>query len=152
MARMHSKDKGKSGSTKPVSKELPQWVELSEEEAREKIKELGEKGESPSDIGRILRDKYGVPDTKTLTGEKISDILKEKGIGPEYPEDLMNLMKEAVRIRKHLDKNPEDYQNKRILQLTESKIKRLVKYYKGEGELEEDWYYDPERAKLIVEG
>lgn len=148
---MHSNNKGKSGSTKPISKKPPKWVELSEKEIREKIKELAEEGKSASDIGRTLRDKHGVPDVKTITGEKITNIMEKKGIEQEYPEDLMNLMREAVRIRKHLKQNNKDTQNKRSLKLTESKIRRLVKYYKNQGELEEDWYYKPERAKLIVE-
>lgn len=151
MTRMHSRDKGNSGSTKPASKEAPNWVEMSEEEVREKIVELSKEGKDPSDIGRILRDKHGVPDVKAVTGEKITEILEKEDLTNEYPEDLMNLMEEAVRIRRHIDKNPKDTQNKRSLQLTESKIKRLAKYYKTEGELPEDWFYEPERAKLIVE-
>lgn len=151
MAKMHSRSRGKSGSTKPASKEAPNWVELSEEKIKEKIIDLGEEGKNPSDIGRILRDQYGVPDVKAITGEKITQILKEEDLDQEYPEDLMNLMQQAVRMRRHLEKNSRDKENKRSLQLTESKIKRLVKYYKKEGELPEDWFYKPERAKLIVE-
>lgn len=151
MARMHSRDRGSSGSTKPASKEAPNWVDMSEEEVREKITELAEEGEKPSDIGRILRDEHGIPDVKAVTGEKITEILEKEDQKEEYPEDFMNLMKRAVKIRRHLEKNSRDKQNKRNLKLTESKIKRLVKYYKGKGELPEDWFYEPERAKLIVE-
>ncbi len=149
---MHTKDKGKSGSTAPASKEPPTWIELSEKEVREKIKELRKEGKNPSEIGRILRDKHGVPDVKIMTGEKITKILEKQDMGMEYPEDLMNLMERAVKIRKHLDKNKKDKNNKRNLKLTESKIRRLVKYYKEQGKIDEDWHYDPEKAKLIVEG
>ncbi|MFW5902559.1 MAG: 30S ribosomal protein S15 [archaeon] len=151
MTRMHTKDKGKSGSTHPASKEPPTWAELSEDEVREKIEELREKGNSPSDIGRILRDQYGVPDVKAITGEKITQILEKQGGEMEYPEDLMNLMRKAVRIRKHLKKGNKDNKNKRSLKLTESKIRKLVRYYKKKGKIEDDWYYKPEKAKLIVE-
>lgn len=151
MAKMHSRRRGKSGSTKPIQEEAPKWVDMSPKEVEEKIKELYEKEENPSDIGRILRDRYGVPDVKTVTGKKISEILEKVENPPEYPEDLMNLMKKAVRLRKHLNNNNKDIQNKRAVRLTESKVRRLVKYYKKKGELEQDWFYTPEKAKLIVE-
>ncbi len=151
MTRMHTKDKGKSGSTHPASKESPTWVELSEDEIREKIKEMRDEGKSPSHIGRTLRDEYGVPDVKAVTGEKITKILEKQEKGLEYPEDLMNLMRKAVRIRKHLKKGKKDNKNKRSLRLTESKIRKLVRYYKKKGKIEEDWYYKPEKAKLLVE-
>src|SRR3989338_2145164 len=38
----------------------------------------------------------------------------------------------------------------RGLQLTESKIKRLVKYYKANGKLPQNWKYDREQAKLLI--
>jgi len=149
---MHTKDKGKSGSTPPASKEPPTWTELSEKEIREKIKELRGEGKKPSEIGRILRDEHGVPDVKAATGEKLTKVLEKQDMSMEYPEDLMNLMERAVKIRKHLEKNQKDNKNKRSLKLTESKIRRLVKYYKKQGEIDEDWHYDPEEAKLIIEG
>lgn len=152
MTRMHSSRRGKSGSTKPASKEPPTWTELSEKEVREKVVELAEKDKKPSEIGRILRDKYGVPDVKTLTGQKVTDILEKEEKGSEYPEDLMNLMEKAINLRKHLDKNNKDVHNKRNLKLIESKIRRLVKYYKKKGKLSKDWFYEPEKAKLLVEG
>jgi small subunit ribosomal protein S15 len=34
--------------------------------------------------------------------------------------------------------------------LTESKIKRLVKYYRRTKKLPKDWRYDPEQAVLII--
>ena len=148
---MHTKDKGKSGSTSPASDEPPTWIDQSEKEIREKIIELREEGKNPSDIGRILRDEYGVPDVKAVTGEKITQILEKEGKESEYPEDLMNLMEKAVKVRKHLEKHNKDKKNKRNLKLIESKIRRLTKYYKKQGELEDNWYYDPEKAKLLVE-
>ena len=55
-----------------------------------------------------------------------------------------------MNLRKHLEKNKKDYSSKRGLELTESKIRRLVKYYKKRKVLPEDWKYDPEKAKLLV--
>jgi len=53
-----------------------------------------------------------------------------KGNAPEYPEDLYNLMKKAVAIRKHLERNRKDTDSKYRLILVESKIHRLTRYYR----------------------
>ncbi len=151
MAKMHSRRRGKSGSTKPIQKEAPKWIELSSKEIEDKVNELYEAENDPSDIGRILRDRHGVPDVKSATGKSISKILEKSGKKMEYPEDLLNLMQKAIRLRKHLESNNKDIQNKRAVQLTESKVRRLVKYYKKKGEIDQKWYYTPEKAKLIVE-
>jgi small subunit ribosomal protein S15 len=111
---------------------------------------LGKKGVSSSLIGTTLRDQYGIPDVKLISGKGVKEILEENGMKPKYPEDLLNLIKKAVNIRKHLEENKKDFVSKRGLQLTESKIKRLVKYYKRVGELPKDWRYDPEEAVLLV--
>lgn len=148
---MHARKKGQAGSTKPVRDEAPGWVDYDKEEVEELVVELAEKGKRPSDIGRILKEQYGIPDVKQITGKKITSILKENGLDSEVPEDLFNLIQKAVKAREHVKQNPKDTQARRGLRLIESKIKRLVKYYKEEGELPEDWRYSPERAKLMVE-
>ena len=66
------------------------------------------------------------------------------------PEDLQNLMRKALRMRKHIEENKKDVHNKRVLQLTESKIRRLVKYYRRNKVLPEDWKYKPEIAEVIL--
>jgi small subunit ribosomal protein S15 len=45
-----------------------------------------------------------------------------------------------------MDENPTDYQNKRALQNTQSKIRRLVDYYRGD-ELEAEFTYSYDTAK-----
>ena len=40
-----------------------------------------------------------------VTGNKILRILKAKGLAPSIPEDLYHLIKKAVAIRKHLERN-----------------------------------------------
>ena len=144
MARMHAR--GKSGSKKPLVSKIkpdPKKVE-------ELVVKLGKEGLSTSMIGMVLRDSYGIPDVKGATGKKILKILEEHKLAPEYPEDLMNLMKKAVNLKKHLDKNKHDIHNKRALQLIESKINRLIKYYKRIGKLPQTWKYSYEQAKLLV--
>jgi small subunit ribosomal protein S15 len=128
----------------------PEWIEYSKEEIEEIILKLRKEGKSTSVIGVILRDQYGVPDVKAVTDMKITHILEKHGQGEEYPEDLMNLIRKAVNIRDHLKENPKDLHTKRGLQLVESRIRRLVKYYTKEGVLPEGWRYEPKKAALLV--
>lgn len=150
MARMHARKKGKSGSTRPSTKDAPKWIEKSKKEVEELIISMAKEGNSSSDIGRILRDQHGIPSVKSVCGTTIMAILKEAGEAPELPEDLMNLITSAVNLRKHIVKNTKDLHNKRGLHLIESKIKRLQKYYRNNKVLPSDWYYNPERAALLV--
>lgn len=150
MARMYSRKRGKSKSTRPYRTEAPKWVESPSKEIGKVILNLGKKGTSPSKIGAILRDQYGVPSTKLMTKKRISEILEKNGIAPELPEDLMNLIRTAVALDKHRTANPQDMTAKRGMQLVESKINRLSKYYAREGRIPVDWKYDLTKAKLLV--
>ena len=128
----------------------PEWIEYSNEEIEELILKLRKEGNSTSMIGIVLRDQYGIPDVKLITGKKITKILEDHGQELKYPEDLMNLIRRAVNIRDHLDENPKDLHTRRGLRIIESKIRRLVKYYVREGVLPEGWRYDPRSAALLV--
>lgn len=150
MARMHSRKKGKSASTRPHRTTPPKWVEYSSREIEELVAKLAKKGENPSRIGVILRDQYGIPNTKLTAQKGVRQILEEKGMKKDTPEDLMDLMKKAVELDKHRTANRQDMVSKRGMQLTESKIRRLAKYYKREGRLPEDWKYNLATAKLLV--
>lgn len=97
------------------------------------------KGLSPAQIGVILRDSHGIPQVKSVTGNKILRILKSNGLAPEIPEDLYHLIKKAVSIRKHLERNRKDKDGKYHLILTESRIHRLARYYKTSGQLPPNW-------------
>ncbi len=154
MARMYARRRGKSSSKRLFSfslrKTVPEWVDLTAEEVEKKVVELYERGVSTSEIGITLRDSNGVPSVAQVTGKKITGILKEKGIAGEIPEDLRNLMRKALKIRKHIEVNKKDVHNKRAIQLTESKIRRLAKYYRREKVLPEEWRYKPEIAEFIM--
>ena len=128
----------------------PEWTEYTNEEIEELVLKFRKEGKSTSVIGVILRDQYGVPDVKTVTGNKITAILEKHDQGEEYPEELINLIKKAVNIRDHLNENPKDLHTKRGLRIIESKIRRLVRYYVREGVLPEGWRYDPKTAALLV--
>ena len=61
------------------------------------------------------------------------------------------LMRKAIRLNYHLEKNKKDLHNKRGLALVEAKIRRLERYYRSRGRLPEGWKYSLDRAKLEVE-
>lgn len=151
MSRLHSSKKGSSGSKKPVRDEEPNWVDYDADEVEKLVVKLAEDTHRPSEIGMKLRDEYGIPDVKELTGKKVTEILEENDAAPDLPEDLLSLIEKSARLRNHLDENENDLSAKRGLQLTNSKIRRLSKYYKQEGVLDEDWKYDPEELSLYVE-
>ena len=128
----------------------PEWIAYSNEEIEEFIVKFKREGKTASQIGVILRDQYGIPSVKEVTGEKITQILRRNGQAEDYPEDLMNLIRRAVNIRDHLEENPKDLHGKRGLTIIESRIRRLGKYYAENGQLPEGWRYDPTKAALLV--
>lgn len=145
MARMHSDGRGESGSKKPVNKKAPDWTDYSAEEVRELVVELREDGLEPAQIGLRLRDEYGVPDVKTLTGDKVTEILEEEGVAPEMPEDLNNLIEKAENLERHIDENPADDEADRRLELVKAKIRRVASYHRDQGNIPEDWKYEDEQ-------
>ena len=148
---MHSKKRGKSGSKRPSIKTIPKWVRYKKAEIEEIVVKLAKEGNSTSKIGLMLRDQFGIPSVKLLTGKTISQIMKNEKIYPKLPEDLFNLLKQTVNLRNHMEKNKADYTSKRGLELLESKIRRLGKYYVRNKILPLDWKYDPEKVKLLVQ-
>ncbi len=150
MARMHSRKKGKAKSRKPYVTEVPEWTPLSAKEVEELVVQLYRKGIPMAKVGMILRDQYGVPNVKLVTGKKISKILEEAKLKPEFPEDLINLIKRAMNLRNHLSENKKDLSSMHGLKRIESKIYRLSKYYRESGRIPSDWKYDPNRASVLL--
>jgi len=136
-----------------VADDPPEWSDVDADAVEERVVELAEAGHSPSEIGMKLRDEgidgTPVPDVSLATDKKIGEILEEHDAAPDLPEDLRSLMERAVRLKEHMDENPTDYQNKRALQNTQSKIRRLVDYYRGD-ELDEDFTYSYDTAKNLL--
>ncbi len=151
MSRMHSGGKGRSGSSKPGVSEAPGWSASDKTDVEDLIVSLAREGHSTAMIGTILRDQHAVPDARLVTGERISHTLSRNGITNKYPEDMMNLMRRALSLIDHLDGNSKDLHNRRQLELCESKIRRLAKYYKNTGKLNEDWVYKQDQLRLMVE-
>jgi small subunit ribosomal protein S15 len=150
MARIHARRRGKSSSVRPLRKEAPEWSNTDTTEIEKIIVDLRKSGMDSAKIGLILRDKYGVPSIKLATGKRIGQILSEQNLESDIPEDLRNLIVKALGMRKHLAENNKDYHNKRQLQLTESKLRRLVKYYVSSGKLPKGWVYKPETAEFLL--
>lgn len=150
MSRFYSGSKGKAGSKKPMIEKSQDWVRYSPEEAEMLVVKLHKEGHLTSQIGKILRDAYGIPDVRKLTKKRISKILQEHDIKVDLPDDLRSLMKRALALRLHLEANKHDESAKHGLLLTESKIGRLVRFYKDAGKLSNEWQYDPSKLKMLV--
>jgi len=150
MARMHSRAKGKSKSVKPVKK-VPSWAPYKEKEVEKLIIKFAKSGKGASEIGLILRDSYGINNIKALTGKTIGKILEENKIAKQLPEDMLALIKKLVIIKQHMEKNKQDMPALRGLQLTGSKIRRLIKYYQRTKKLPEGWKLDMDRLKMYLE-
>ena len=152
MARMHTRRKGQSGSKRPSTLRVPEWIdkEKNAEWVENQVIELAKAGNSPAMIGLILRDQYGVPLVRVITGKRILDIVRENSLERQVPEDLRNLIAKAVRIRRHLEENKRDFVSKRGLQLIESKIHRLSRYYRKKRVLATDWKYSPDQAAVLL--
>src|SRR3989338_7354799 len=151
MARMYSRKRGKSGSKKPLKKTVPVWVRYKPKEVEILITKLAKEGKNASQIGLYLRDVYGIPNVRTIVGKKITKLLEEKKMLTEIPDDLLSLIKRYVVLQKHLENNKQDEAAHIGLIITESKMRRLVKYYKRTNRLPKDWAYDPSRFKMYIE-
>lgn len=112
--------------TKKTDKmEKPVWLKYSEEEVREIILKLAEKGLTSEKIGLTLRDQYGIPKVK-IYKIKIGQVLKEKNKFTE--PSLLNLEKRKERIEDHYKKNKQDKKADRSLILVKAKLKKVKEY------------------------
>jgi small subunit ribosomal protein S15 len=145
---MPKQEKGRSHSTRPVSRRPPSWCKYEPEEVESFVIKLAKEGHSLSSIGTVLRDQYAIPLVKPITGKSISDILEAAGLAPSMPEDLANLMKKAQSLSVHIDKNKKDLHNKRSMQVIEARIHKLSRYYKRKGVLPRKWKYEAKIASI----
>merc|ERR1712110_315352 len=150
MVRMHAPGKGISSSAIPYRRTVPSWQKQSAEEIKDVIYKLAKKGYKPSLIGVHLRDTYGVGKSHYLTGSKILRVLKSMGAAPELPEDLYFMIKRAVGMRKHLERNRKDMDGKFRLILIESRIHRLSRYYRAKGVVPPTFKYESATASALV--
>ena len=105
-------------------------------------------GLNPSEIGIKLRDQYAIPLTAQVVKKSVTEILEQKGVKPDMPEDLNNLVTKALGLQKHLRVNKSDRRNVRSLELLEAKVHRLSSYYKEIGRIPKTWKYKAVIAQL----
>jgi small subunit ribosomal protein S15 len=148
MARIHVHTHGKSHSTRPSSKGAPSWITQSRDEVSSLVVKLAKDGLSPTEIGTKLRDEQGIPLVKPILGKTVTTLLVENNIKSDMPEDLEKLVKKALGLQRHLKVHNSDHRNVRSLELIESKIHRLSKYYKRIGKIPKNWKYAAVIAQL----
>ena len=147
---MHGPGKGSSSSALPFRRTPPSWLKHTSRDIVKSIIEMAKKGLPPSMIGTQLRDSMGIAQVKNVTGRKILRLLKHNGQAPELPEDVYCLIKRAVNMRKHLDKNRRDVDTKFRLILVESRIHRLARYYKRVKQLPPTWKYEAANGPALI--
>ena len=148
MGRVHSHRHGKSHSVRPVSPSTPTWIKQTTNEIEELVVKYSKEGLNPSEIGIKLRDQYAIPLTMQIVKKSVTEILEQKGVKPDMPEDLNNLVTKALGLQKHLRVNKSDRRNVRSLELLEAKVHRLSSYYKEMGRIPKTWKYKAVIAQL----
>jgi small subunit ribosomal protein S15 len=124
---------------------------IEKEEIYKIIEDLTKKGKTNTEIGLFIKNKYKINNVNQLYGKKIGKIQEELKLKEnKLPDDLLALIKKAVKLIKHKENNKKDTRAKRGYQLTVSKINRLRKYYIKKGKIPKDWRYSDETAKLLV--
>ncbi|HLM91956.1 MAG TPA: 30S ribosomal protein S15 [Thermoplasmata archaeon] len=151
MSRIHSGRKGRAGSHRPYPLTKPEWVTATPAEVVEQAVALAKGGVPSALVGLQLRDQHGIPSSRAVTGKRLGALLAENGVTPEIPEDLQALLKRVVHLQRHLETHPKDLANRRGLNLMESRIRRLARYYRQHHRLPETWRYSAAGAALQVE-
>ncbi|MEM1634308.1 MAG: 30S ribosomal protein S15 [Nanopusillaceae archaeon] len=113
----------------------------------EDIISLAKQGYKKSDIGRVLKEKYK-KDVKSLTGKSLSKILEENGFKEDVPEDLLNIFRKINKMLRHLEIHKKDLHTKKKLEEYEKSVQCLIKYYKKNKKLPENFKYSREIVKM----
>ncbi|MEK6935371.1 MAG: 30S ribosomal protein S15 [Nanoarchaeota archaeon] len=108
--------------------EKPVWLKYNEEEVKEIILKLADKGLTAEKIGLVLRDQYGIPKV-SIYGLKIGKVLKEQD--KFQKPSLINLQKKVTKLEEHYAKNKQDKKTERAMMITKSKLKKFQDYIKN---------------------
>jgi len=133
---------------RPVTPSVPTWVKQTSDEIEELVVKYAKEGLKTSEIGIKLRDQYAIPLTRQIVKKSVTEILEQKGVKPDMPEDLNNLVTKSLGLQKHLRANKSDRRNVRSLELLEAKVHRLSSYYKEIGRIPKTWKYKAVIAQL----
>ena len=151
MARMHTGKHGKAKSRKPDEASVTaEGLDKGSSEIVKEISEYARQGMHQARIGQMLKEKHKVPYIKHALGKRLGAVLEESGFKKEIPQDMLDLLTRAIKLRRHIERNHNDIHNKTSLHRCEAKIWRLSNYYKETGKLPADWKYDPEKVALII--
>ena len=150
MGRMHGT--GISASALPYSRRVFKHNIFKPSQVVDLIVKFAKKNLTASQIGSILRDQYGVPQVRFLTGQKLNRILKKNGVAPKLPEDLYFLIKKVNTMRKHIERNHNDIDAKFRLNIKESRIHRISRYYRLNGKVASNFRYSPGKAAALISG
>ena len=148
MGRVHSHRHGKSHSIRPITQSSPTWVKQNAQEIEELVLKYAKDGLTTSEMGVKLRDQYAIPLVRSITKKSVTEILEQKGIKQEMPEDLNNIVRKALGLQKLLKTHTSDRRNVRSLELLEAKVHRLSSYYKKIGRIPKTWKYKSVIAQL----
>jgi small subunit ribosomal protein S15 len=148
VGRVHSHRHGKSHSIRPVTPSTSTWVKQNPGEIEDLIVKYAKEGLRPSEIGIKLRDQHSIPLTRQIVKKSVTQILEQKGVKPDMPEDLNNIVTKALGLQKHLKEHKSDRRNVRSLELLEAKVHRLSSYYKEIGRIPKTWKYKAVIAQL----
>jgi len=148
VGRLHSHRHGKSHSIRPVTPSAPTWVKQNPGEIEDLVVKYAKEGLRPSEIGIKLRDQHSIPLTRQIVKKTVTEILEQKGVKTDMPEDLNNLVTKALGLQKHLKEHGSDRRNVRSLELLEAKVHRLSSYYKKIGRIPKTWKYKAVIAQL----
>ncbi|KAI5169889.1 small subunit ribosomal protein S13e [Pancytospora epiphaga] len=118
---------------------MPTYMTESVPEIKKIVINLGNRGNSASDIGAILRDQYGVGNVTDVLGTTLLEFMRKNGCAPAIPEDLTALVDKANNVRKHLSVFKKDNGAKYRLILINSRVHRLIRYYKQKKVLPGNW-------------
>jgi small subunit ribosomal protein S15 len=124
---------------------------MEKSEIVEEAVKLAKTGLNAAQVGTALRDSFGIPSVRAVTGERLTPMLQAAGVKPDLPEDLQALLKRVVHLQRHLVTHTKDHSNQRGLALMESRIRRLARYYRDHKMLPADWRYTSATAVLQVE-
>lgn len=136
---MHSRGKGKSSTVKPFTTTIPTYMVEPVPEIKKIIVNLANRGNGATAIGAILRDQYGIGNVKDVIGTNLLDFMRKNNCAPAVPEDLTALVDKANHVRKHLSVFKKDNGAKYRLILINSRVHRLVRYYKEKKILPGNW-------------
>lgn len=110
---------------KKIEKTEAKQERMEVDEIRKIITELGKQGNSPAQIGIILKKKHGVQKVKLL-GKSITKILKENNI--ICKTDLNFIEEKIQKLENHFKNNKQDKRAQREIVRFIGRKKKLKKY------------------------